>query len=152
MIEPALRELNVYRWLEDNQEAVASLLDVHGAILFRGFNLSTPAHFEEFVKATGGDPMPYTERSSPRHEVGNGIYTSTDYPPTHSIFPHNEHSYRKTFPLRIFFFCEVAAAQGGETPIVDGRKSFWRASVQRSAKGSWKKVGCIHGLLAIALD
>ena len=128
VIEPALRDLSAVQWIKENRDSVEALLDVHGAILFRGFKLSTPTQFEEFVKATGGNPMPYTERSSPRHEVGNGIYTSTDYPPTHSIFPHNEHSYRKTFPLRIFFFCEIAAAEGGETPIVDVRRVLARIS------------------------
>lgn len=122
VIEPAERNMSVTAWLTANREIVDARLDEHGAILFRGFNLSTPAHFEQFVKATGEAPMPYTERSSPRHEVGNEIYTSTDYPASQSIFPHHEHSYKRTFPLRLFFFCETPAQYGGETPLADGRR------------------------------
>jgi|SRR5579864_1052150 len=128
IIEPAVRDMSATAWLEANREVVDARLHEHGAILFRGFHLNTPSQFEQFVKATGGAPMPYTERSSPRHEVGQGIYTSTDYPASQSIFPHHEHSYRRTFPLRLFFFCETPAQQGGETPLVDGRRILARIS------------------------
>ena len=46
---------------------------------------------------------PYMERSSPRHEVADHVYTSTDHPPRHPIALHNEQSYNITWPLRIFF-------------------------------------------------
>jgi alpha-ketoglutarate-dependent taurine dioxygenase len=70
--------------------------------------------------------MAYRERSSPRTKVGENIYTSTDYPATESIFPHNEHSYSNHFPLKLFFWCEIAAQQGGETPLGDTRKIYTR--------------------------
>jgi len=70
--------------------------------------------------------MPYRERSSPRHEVGENVYTSTDYPQEQTIFPHNEHSYALEVPLRLYFFCVTPAEQGGETPIADTRKVLER--------------------------
>jgi alpha-ketoglutarate-dependent taurine dioxygenase len=49
------------------------------------------------------------------------VYTSTEYPASERIFPHNENSYAAEFPLRLFFYCETPPAQGGETPIGDAR-------------------------------
>ncbi|MHC5721645.1 MAG: TauD/TfdA family dioxygenase, partial [Nostoc sp.] len=72
------------------------------------------------------EAMEYRYRASPRTQVSGRIYTSTDYPAEQSIFPHNEHAYSPTFPLKIFFFCMSPAAQGGETPIGSCRKVFER--------------------------
>ena len=52
------------------------------------------------------------ERSSPRHEVADQVYTSTDHPPRHPIPLHNEQSYNITWPLRIFH-CVLPPASGG---------------------------------------
>ena len=70
--------------------------------------------------------MEYRERSSPRHEMGDKVYTSTDYPADQSIFPHNEHSYSLKLPLKLLFCCLRAAREGGETPIADCRKIYRR--------------------------
>ncbi len=60
---------------------------------------------QAFVRAVCGDLLEYRERSSPRSEVADRVYTSTDYPAEQPIFPHNEHSYARRFPLKLFFFC-----------------------------------------------
>jgi alpha-ketoglutarate-dependent taurine dioxygenase len=54
--------------------------------------------------------------------VHHNVYTSTDYPADQAIFPHNENSYQRTFPLKLFFYCHVAPEGGGETPLVDCRR------------------------------
>ncbi|HCF26247.1 MAG TPA: taurine catabolism dioxygenase TauD, partial [Cyanobacteria bacterium UBA11049] len=82
----------------------------------------------------------YRDRSSPRHEVGEKIYTSTDYPAEQSIFLHNEGTYWLTWPLKIYFSCLIAAQQGGETPIADCRKIFQRIHPQIREKFIEKKV------------
>jgi alpha-ketoglutarate-dependent taurine dioxygenase len=82
--------------------------------------------FDRAVRAISGDLLEYRERSSPRHAVAGKIYTSTDYPPSEPIFLHNENSYQKTWPMRIFFFCNVQPAVGGETPIADTRRVYER--------------------------
>ena len=35
---------------------------------------------------------------------------------------HSENSYAHTWPLKLFFFCDLPPSQGGETPIVDTRR------------------------------
>jgi alpha-ketoglutarate-dependent taurine dioxygenase len=66
------------------------------------------------------------ERSSPRLQVSGNVYSSTEYPAEGAIFLHCENSYQQTWPLRIFFYCQVAAELGGETPIADTRRILAR--------------------------
>ena len=113
-------------WAQAHRETLDRRLDVHGALLFRGFPLATTDDFERLVAASTGGSLEYTERSSPRSQVSGKIYTSTDYPAEMPIFLHNEQSYNRSFPLRILFFCRVPAAAGGATPIADVRKVYRR--------------------------
>jgi alpha-ketoglutarate-dependent taurine dioxygenase len=115
-------------WAGGHREFIESSLAEHGGILFRRFGISTPAEFEQFVKAVCGELLEYNERSSPRSAVSGNVYTSTDYPADQSIFLHNENSYQQTWPMKIFFFCEKAPARGGETPIADCRRVLERIS------------------------
>ena len=85
-----------------------------------------PTGLEEIIRALCGEALEYRERSSPRHSVAGRVYTSTDYPPAYPIFLHNENSYQKTWPLKIFFLCETPSETGGETPIADCRRVLAR--------------------------
>lgn len=128
VILPALAGVNLVEWAKLNRGFIEEKLLSHGAILFRGFNLTTADDFDKVLHSVTDDLLEYSERSSPRSEVGNRIYTSTDYPAAQSIFPHNEHSYSKRFPLNLFFFCVSPPESGGETPIADCRKILQRLS------------------------
>lgn len=130
VISPAVSGVDLVTWAERNREFIEARLVRHGAILFRGFGLRTADEFGQFVKAVCGELMEYRERSSPRTQVGDQIYTSTDYPEDQSIFPHNEHSYSRTFPLKLFFCCAVPSPSGGQTPLADTRKIFERLGPQ----------------------
>ena len=126
VIRPHQAALNLIEWAGDNREYVEAALARHGALLFRGFGVGSAAQFGQFVKALSGDLIEYHERSSPRSEVGDRVYTSTNYPARQRIFPHNEQSYNLLFPMKIVFYCQTPAAQGGETPIGDTRKVYQR--------------------------
>lgn len=122
VLEPGEQNVNLIAWAEAHREFFHAELSKHGALLLRGFNLDSVARFEQFVATTSGGALPYAERSSPRSQVGGNIYTSTDYPAARSIFLHNEQSYNRRFPLKIYFFCLTPPAEGGATPIADTRK------------------------------
>jgi len=66
--------------------------------------------------------LDYVEGSSPRTVLGDGLYTSTEYPPDQLISLHSELSYAHRWPARLFFHCVVAPATGGETPLADCRR------------------------------
>jgi alpha-ketoglutarate-dependent taurine dioxygenase len=119
LVEPLGSRLDLASWAGANRALIEEKLRRHGGILFRGFNLRGPEDLETFIQSVSGESLEYRERSSPRHSVKGNIYTSTDYPPSQPIFLHNENSYQKEWPLKIFFFCRRAAETGGETPIAD---------------------------------
>lgn len=116
-VRPSREGVDLTEWAALNSEALHETLLRYGALLFRGFGLHSAEQFEAFIKALTGELLPYTQRSSPRQRVSGNIYTSTDYPPDQSIFLHNENSYQRSWPLKLFFYCHVAAEQGGETPL-----------------------------------
>lgn len=143
VIRPAVAGLDPLAWARGNRELVEERLRKHGAVLFRGFPITSSEEFHAFVEAVVGELMEYKERSSPRHEEGDRVYTSTDHPADQRIFPHNEHSYARRFPLKLFFCCLVPSETGGQTPIADTRKIFARvdpAVRRRFAEKGWMYV------------
>lgn len=130
IIRPSISQINLVSWLKENKSYLEDQLVTYGAVIFRDFPIKEIAEFEEIVIVIAGEPMEYRERSSPRTQLGKGIYTSTDYPSSQSIFPHNEHSYSQIFPLKLFFYCRQPGTEGGETPLVDIRNVYQRIDHQ----------------------
>jgi alpha-ketoglutarate-dependent taurine dioxygenase len=126
VIEPALGEMDPLGWANSNRDLINSHLSPGGAILFRNFGVTTVAEFEQFMEAVSGELLEYSYRSTPRTQVCGRVYTSTEYPADQHIPLHNEMSYSRNWPMKIFFFCVQAAELGGETPIADSRRVFNR--------------------------
>ncbi len=140
VIEPAVDGLNSISWVKSNREYLEAQLLQHGALLFRKFKLSGVDGFEQFIKAVTEDLLEYSYQSTPRNVVSGNIYTSTEYPPTHTIPLHNEMAYTHQWPMKIWFYCMTPAEQGGETPIADSRKVFARINPEIRERFSEKKV------------
>jgi alpha-ketoglutarate-dependent taurine dioxygenase len=143
MLRPKTGTLQLAEWASANRESIEKDLMTHGGVLFRGFELDGSAGLEEVVAAIAGASLEYKERSSPRSRVEGNIYTSTDYPPSHPIFLHNENSYQETWPMKIFFGCVVEPTDRGETPIADTRKVFRRLAPElreKFAERGWSYV------------
>jgi alpha-ketoglutarate-dependent taurine dioxygenase len=120
ILEPAGPGVDLTAWLAQNRAAVEDELCTHGAILFRGFDLPTPADFERAAKAVYGEL--YAEYGDlPRAEAGEKIYQSTWYPEDQMILYHNESSHLNMWPMKISFFCVIPARKGGCTPVFDTR-------------------------------
>ncbi len=100
---------------------VARSLADSGALLFRGFQVDDAAGFHDFAAGFGHDLLSYDFASTPRRRIDRGVYSSTEYPAHQWIPQHNEQSYTLRWPLKIWFYCAVAAERGGETPIADSR-------------------------------
>lgn len=128
-------------WIDHNRSLVESLLLEYRAILFRNFDISSTESFDRLIRSSSnGQLLEYKDRSSPRHEVGAKIYTSTDYPADQSIFLHNEGTYWLTWPLKIYFCCLEPAESGGETPIADVRNVYQRIDPQIRERFTEKSV------------
>jgi alpha-ketoglutarate-dependent taurine dioxygenase len=140
VIKPTVVGIDLITWSSQNREFIETELLKHGAILFRDFEVKTATEFEQLIAAICDEALEYRYRASPRTQVSGNIYTSTDYPADQSIFPHNEHSYSPTFPLRIFFFCLTPSQQGGETPIGRSRNILQKIDRDIQEKFQQKQV------------
>ena len=109
-------------WYRENEPFVERKLLEHGAILFRGFGVNTPAAFARFTRAVSPALLDGKEENVPRTKLTSGVYTSTEYPAEYMLSMHSEYSYSNQWPARLFFCCIVAASEGGETPIADNRE------------------------------
>lgn len=123
---PAVAGIDLVSWAERNRDLLRERLLSSGAVLFRGFDVGTPERFEQLISAVSGPLLEYKYGSTPRTRVGGNIYTSTEYPAHQEIPLHNEMSYSRDWPLKIWFLCVLPAASGGETPIGDSRRVFDR--------------------------
>lgn len=92
-----------------------------GAVLLRGFRADTPERFREVCQAIRPTLRRYVGGDSPRRDVADRIYTSTEYPAGLEVLLHNELSYAGWSPRRVFFGCMQPAVSGGETHLADGR-------------------------------
>jgi len=110
IITPAASGMDLEAWAASNRDFIEASLLKHGGILFRGFDVTTASDFRRLISVLSSEPLEYNERSSPRRHVADNIYTSTEYPPDQKIFLHNENSYQQSWPLKLFFFCEIGRA------------------------------------------
>ncbi len=130
VISPHVADVNLVSWIESNREYLDEQLLKHGAILFRGFPLDSVEKFSQATKAVAPELLNYSEPSSPRSEIKNRVYTSTEYPSSQWIQLHNEMSYSHQWPKKVFFFCQQPAVTGGETPIASSREVFLHIDVE----------------------
>ena len=134
VIRPKTEGLNLVAWGEANRKLIGQSILEKGGVLFRGFKPLDSAGLSQFVEAVSGQTLEYKERSSPRTAVKGNVYTSTEHPSDQHIFLHNENSYQFTWPMKVFFLCEIEPETGGETPIADCRRVLARIDPQIRAR------------------
>lgn len=139
---PATPGVRLADWAAEHRIFVRAELLRWGAILFRGFGVTTVPSFQAGAYALGGELIEYRFRASPRHELGERIYTSTDYPAEQTIFPHNEHAYSSTAPRIIVFGCIVPPTSGGATTLGDNRAITGR--IPRSISQRFVEKGVLY--------
>lgn len=119
---------NLEEFLQANVAEMQDLLDRGGAILLRGFRVTSPERLKAIATAIGDIPRPYLDRRSPRKDLGQDVYTSTIYPSDQSIHLHNEMSFAHEWPERLYFCCIRPAETGGMTPLANSRRVLERLS------------------------
>ena len=132
---------------------IRELLGRHGAVLLRGFTVDGIEGFEKVVRNFSGPPLKYSERSSPRSAIRGDVYTSTDYPPDQEIFPHNENSYRSSWPRTLYFYCVEPPDTLGATPLSDIRRvhsSLDPAVREEFGRRRWMVVHNYHEALGMS--
>lgn len=110
-------------WLHDNHEIIQRRLQQQGWVLMRGSAVRDAAGFAMAFCALGLEAA--TEYSDlPRESSYTGVFRTTEYPATDSIYFHSEASHLAAAPRHILFVCIKAADSGGTTPLSDNLKSF----------------------------
>ena len=117
----SLNELDVHARARIERELLAS-----GAVLMRNFRVRSALDLRHFAESFGAPLLSYEFGSTPRRKIATHLYSSTEYPAHQSIPLHNEQSYTRSWPARLWFYCQTPAAEGGETPLADSRKVLAR--------------------------
>lgn len=128
VVEPFDGERGLEGWISEHSERVRDLCAEHGAVLIRRAFEPDLEALKGAVSALFPTLEEYTEKSTPRKKLSDGLYTSTEYPQDLCIPQHHEHSYSISPARRIMFGCIVPAKVGGCTPIADGEKVLARLS------------------------
>ncbi|APR81385.1 Siderophore biosynthesis non-ribosomal peptide synthetase [Minicystis rosea] len=117
---PGAGKVDLAAWAAENRTYVDANLLAHGALLFRGFDITSPAAFER-VAGTICPGLFGEYGDLPREGVSGKVYGSTPYPANQPIHFHNESSHLPRWPQKQFFACMQASQTGGETPLLDCR-------------------------------
>jgi hypothetical protein len=102
---------DISAFLDDVQMLIESHLFVQGALLFRGFPITSHTDFTAFVTTLSPQLLDYDFGSTPRTPLGGKISTSMEYPAHQSIPLHNAMAYTLDWPMKIWFFCSNAAQE-----------------------------------------
>jgi len=108
---------DITQTIRNEREWIEQQLMEHSALLFRGFPLRSAADFRSFVEAFGWEEQPYVG-FAPRTKVDDRVYTANEGPLHEPLGFHHEMSLMKEWPSKLFFFCETAPPEGGQTAIV----------------------------------
>jgi alpha-ketoglutarate-dependent taurine dioxygenase len=117
-------------WARSHRTELLDQVGQHGAILFRGFPLSAAEDLDAFITAFGLPNFPYNESLSNAVRVNwtERVFSANEAPPDVTIYFHHEMAQTPIFPTKLFFFCQQAAEEGGETPICRSDLLFERLS------------------------
>lgn len=119
VISPVKR-LKAFEFLSENREVIMDFVVNNGAVLLRGFKFNNAQDFLAAAKLLANDDLlNYENKSTPRTQIAEKVFTSTEYPSDLSIPLHNENSYTHKYPRYLYFFCLKNSPVGGQTPLAD---------------------------------
>ncbi len=110
---------NLADYLANGRDDVDEQLMKSGAVLFRGFHVPAVEDFDVAVESYGAENFPYEESLSNavRINLTPRVFTANEAPPETSIFLHHEMAQTPIYPSKLFFYCNIAPAEGGATPL-----------------------------------
>src|ERR1051326_916536 len=106
------------RWTSEHCTSLRALVNEHGSLLVRCRGLRDPEGAGMVFRHLG-NLMNETEAFAPRQPRGDGVYSSSKWPPNQVMCMHHELSYLPAPPGLMFFACLTPARSGGATPIAD---------------------------------
>lgn len=106
-------------WLSERRDELLALAAKHGTVFFRGFPAERVEAFDEIVRTLEVPNFPYEKSLSNavRYNRTERVFSANEAPPDVKIFLHHELAQTPLYPRWILFYCEVAADEGGASPI-----------------------------------
>jgi alpha-ketoglutarate-dependent taurine dioxygenase len=101
--------------------AVQDELGRRGALLIRGWDATEAARAGAVCEDLLAGLAPFVTGEHPQVDGAGALYEPVKYAPEEKLLWHHENSFNAVWPRFIVFACSVPAAEGGATPIVDGR-------------------------------
>lgn len=117
--DPQASLVSAAQWVESQREELLALATKHGAVLLRGFPVTRAEDFDVLIQSLHLPNFPYEKSLSNAVRINRTprVFSANEAPPDVQIFFHHEMAQTPLFPRWIFFSCEIAAEQGGATPI-----------------------------------
>lgn len=122
-------------YLTENKQALEAQLKTCGAILFRGFPVTSAETFDHFSASFEYPNFTYKESLSNAVRINytERVFTANEAPKDVEIFLHHEMAQTPISPTKIFFYCKSAAQEGGATPLC--RSDMLFSALMKSAPG-----------------
>ena len=124
-------------WVTGAAPELSRLAGEHGAVLVRGLPLTKPEEFDAAVSALGYPNFSYANSLSNAYRINHTprVFSANEAPSDVTIFLHHEMAQTPFYPSKLIFFCQVAAGQGGATPVC-------RSDIL------WERLKAEHGMFA----
>lgn len=120
-IQPVNDKLSTFEafnaWLTEHRAAVDDAIFEYGAVLFRGFPVTSAEEFDRLMDNFPRYQEGYVAGMSPRDTVKGKVLESTRLVNDFKICLHSEMAYMKHYPARIALFCKQAAPVRGSTTL-----------------------------------
>ncbi|MDE0576492.1 MAG: TauD/TfdA family dioxygenase [Opitutales bacterium] len=125
-------------WMAKNASKISSQAARHGAVLLRGFPLTSAEDFDAAVQAFDLPGFSYDDSLSNAYRINYTprVFSANEAPPEETISLHHEMAQTPIYPSKLFFFCQAAPDIGGATPICRSDALWERLLEKRSAFAS----------------
>lgn len=106
-------------WARAHRAGLRAAVTDHGALLVRGLGLADRAAAAAVFAELGTQLLAEREAFAARTSYGDGLYSSSAWPPGQPMCMHHELSYTLRPPGAMLFACLTPADSGGETGVAD---------------------------------
>ena len=112
-------DFDLEAWVQTHKASIEHRLQLTGAILFRGFPISSAQDFDKFSAAFEYPDFTYAESLSNAVRINftRRVFTANEAPEDVEIYLHHEMAQTPVSPSKLFFYCHAAAEFGGATPL-----------------------------------
>ena len=106
-------------FVKDHKKELLHLVNLHGAVLLRGWGKSSNIDFSNITHALEKDNnFNMSCSAGPRIEVAPRVFTANEAPPEDKIPFHHEMAQCDNPPAFVLFFCNTPSSFGGNTPLI----------------------------------